>query len=210
MVGAKNSILVGVSKPPCRTIALLGCLALLMVGCDRGPGESAAPATQPAAAAAAPAASAPVGSTLLIGDEPHVFGPAMLRLTQADGKVEARLYSNDPPGALAGKETVDSYDFDMVLPDISDPAEIAQAAWVAKSASSDREDTPYGIFLNQQQDVLQPMDVTVHFVGQAPNVRVEIDGTFWMFRAADEGTLAPPPPVMVRVLGSLETTATVK
>jgi hypothetical protein len=208
MMGAKNSILVCVAKLPCKTIALLGCYALLIVGCGQGSGGSAAPATQPAAAA--PATTEPAGSTLIIGDQPRVFGPAMLRLTTADGKVEARLYSNEPSGVLSGKETVDSYDFEMSLPDISDPAEISSAVWTAKSASSQREETPYGIFLNQQKDILQPMDVTVHFSGQAPNVRVIIDGMFWMYGAREEGTLVAPPPVMVRVIGSLEATATVK
>ncbi|MGA3068142.1 MAG: hypothetical protein ABSF29_14960 [Tepidisphaeraceae bacterium] len=151
-----------------------------------------------------------MSSTLLIGDQPRWFGPAMLRLTQADGKIEARLYSNEPPGDLTGSEMADSYDFDMVLPDISDASDISQAVWTAKSESSQREDTPYGIFLNQQKTVLQPMDVTVHFSGQAPQVQVVIEGTFWMFGTPDEGTLVPPPPVMVRVIGSLAATTIVK
>lgn len=212
MVGAKNSILACVGRPLFWTLLLLACFASLMVGCGRGENPPAPPATQPAAAAApAPApASEPISSTLVIGDETKLFGPAILRLTQNDNKVEARLYSNDPSAVLTGKETVDSYDFDMVLPDISDAADIAQSVWTAKAVSSQREDTPYGIFLNQQQEILQPMDVAVHFSGQAPHVHVVIEGMFWMYHTtSEEGTLVTPPPTMVRVLGSLETETTV-
>lgn len=61
-------------------------------------------------------------------------------------EVVARLYSDDPKGVLTGKETVNSYDIMMVLPDISDPAEISKAAWIDHSSSMDKQDTPYGIF----------------------------------------------------------------
>ena len=129
------------------------------------------------------------------------FPPACLRLTAKDGKVIARLYSDDPRDVLTGKATVNSYDMVMVLPGISDPADIAKAVWENHSASMEKQDTPYGIFLNNQEDVLQPMDVTVRFQGQAPEVKVLVQGSFGLFHMADK--TPHPAPVMVNVVGLL-------
>jgi hypothetical protein len=145
---------------------------------------------------------------LVIDQQEEFFPRAMLRLTKSDGQVIARLYSDDPSGVLSGKETVNSYDFDMVLPDVSDPAEIDQAVWTTRSPSSQRRDTPYGIFLNRKQKLLQPMDLTVRFSGQAPRVRVVLQGTFWMYPM--DQTSRNTAPVMVRVIGSLEATVPAK
>jgi hypothetical protein len=203
------SILLRVNHPLARLLLLPGCLAVFILGCGEPPSASPVPATQPAAQAAPPS-TAPLASSLLIDGQTDLFGPAMLRLTKTDNKIEARLYSNEPTGVLSGKETVDSYDFDMILPDISDPSQIGQAIWTFKSPSSQQEDSPYGIFLNQQKKVLQPMDVSVQFSGQAPDVRVIIQGMFWMFPTNQDSSLGAPVPTMVRVIGSLETSATVK
>ena len=186
---------------------LPACCALLILGCGQSPST---PTTQASAAPSTEPTTQPQASILMIDGQPDTFGPAMLRLTKTDGKLEARLYSNEPKGVLTGDETVDSYDFDMMLPDISDPAQIGQAVWTSKSPSSQEEDSPYGIFLNHQKKILQPMDVTVQFAGQAPDVRVIIQGMFWMYRTAPDSSLGNTPPVMVRVIGSLETTAAVK
>jgi hypothetical protein len=204
----KKSILVRVDRPLISLLLVtVGC-AFLIVGCGQPPSATSAPPPQTPPPAAP--TTAPQSSALLIDGQMKYFGPAFLRLTATDGKVEARLYSNEPAGVLSGQETVDSYDFDMVLPDISDPAQIDQAVWTAKSPSSQFEDSPYGIFLNQQKKILQPMDVNMQFVGQVPHIRVIVQGMFWLYRTTQDSSLTSPPPEMVRVIGSLETTAIVK
>ena len=188
----------------------MGCCGISLAGCGRGQSapsaQAAAPATAPSVAAGP--ATQPAGSMLVIDQQEEFFPRAMLRLTKSDGQVIARLYSDDPSGVLSGKETVNSYDFDMVLPDVSDPAEIDQAVWTTRSPSSQRRDTPYGIFLNRKQKLLQPMDLTVRFSGQAPRVRVVLQGTFWMYPM--DQTSRNTAPVMVRVIGSLEATVPAK
>gem|GEM_PF-1504492 len=192
------------------------CSLALIVGCAKtddsgGKGANGA-ATQPAVGVSQPAQSgvaaspttAPTASALTIGRSQQWFPPACLRLSTKDGKVIARLYSDDPREVLTGKATVNSYDLVMVLPDISDPADIAKATWVSHSASMDKQDTPYGIFLNNQEDILQPLDVTVRFQGRAPKVKVLLQGSFGLFHMADK--TPHPAPVLVNVIGILNTT----
>ncbi len=128
----------------------------------------------------------------------------MLRVSKEDSQIVARLYSDDPSGMLSGTETVNSYDLAMALPDIDDPANIAKAVWTSKSSSSDREDTPYGIFLNEEKQLLQPMDVTVSFAGHAPHITVRIEGAFREYSTNTEEMHAPPN--IVQVMAVLQVT----
>jgi hypothetical protein len=204
--------MIGVSPALFKSLPIVGFCSLMIVGCDRSPSaapsapQSASPATQASEVvpATSPASTEPASSTIVINGQPILFPGAMLRLTTADGKVTARLYSNDPKGMLSGSIANNSYDFDMTLPDVADPVDIDQAVWQTKSASSDRQDTPYGIFLNDQQKLLQPQDVAIRFNGQPPNVIVTIQGTFWMYPMRDE-PMGASPPVMVNVVATLNT-----
>jgi hypothetical protein len=190
------------------TLALV-CSLVLIVGCakteDAPEPAKNAPSTQPAAVAnpaptAAPAE--PTASAMRIGSAAQWFPPARLRLTASGGKVIARLYSDDPKGVLTGSDIVNSYDMIMVLPDISDPAEISGRVWVGHSASMEKQDPNYGIFLNNQQDILQPMNVTVRFEGQAPRMNVIVRGTFSMFHLSEQ--TPNPAPTMVSVVAFLD------
>jgi hypothetical protein len=153
------------------------------------------------AAAVEPAATQPSASFLFVDQREEWFPPAMLRLREQDGQVVARLYSDDPTDVLTGKQTVNSYDFQMPLPRISEASQIAKAIWIAHARSSDRVDTPYGIFLRDRQEVLQPMDATIRFRGASPKVWVLIQGTFWMFHTSEDASGYPP--AMVQVRGAL-------
>lgn len=144
---------------------------------------------------------------LMVDRSQQWFPAACLRLTSKNGKVTARLYSDDPRDVLTGKATVNSFDLVMALPGISDPADIAKATWMNPSASMDRQNSPYGIFLNNQQDVLQPMEVTVRFQGVAPRVKVLVQGSFGLFHMTDRTPL--PVPAVVNVSGVLDTTVSV-
>jgi hypothetical protein len=189
------------------------CSLVLIVGCAKtedGPeAAKSAPSTQPAAVvtsvatiAASTAPAEPTASMMMINGVAQWFPPARLRLTISGGKVVARLYSDDPKGVLTGKETVNSYDIMMVLPNVSDPAEISKTAWIDHSSSMDKQDTPYGIFLNSQQDILQPMNVTVRFEGQAPQMNVVVRGTFSLFHISEQ--TPNPAPAMVNVIAFLD------
>jgi hypothetical protein len=90
----------------------------------------------------------------------------------------------------------------MVLPNISDPAEISTTVWIDHSSSMDKQDTPYGIFLNNQQDVLQPMNVTVGFQGQTQRIKVIVRGTFNLYHISEQ--TPNPAPTMVSVMGFLD------
>jgi hypothetical protein len=201
-------------------MACCGVALCLIVGCDRSnePAANGAGATtQPQAVANSvphrsnpevaqdPATTQPTSSTIIVDNRIQEWFPrAMLRLTKEDGQVVARLYSDDPSGVLSGKEIVNSYDLQMVLPDIDDPAKIAQAVWTSKSVTSSKQDTPFGIFLNDQRVLLQPMDVTVRFANQGPLVLVMLQGTFREFPMNSE--MANPTPTMVQVIGALRAT----
>jgi hypothetical protein len=190
------------------------CSLALIVGCAKTEDEPQpaknAPSTQPVAVVApvttVAATTAPAESTasmMLINGAAQWFPPARLRLsTDKEGKVVARLYSDDPKDVLTGKETVNSYDIRMVLPDISDPADISKTAWIDRSSSMEKQDTPYGIFLNGQQDILQPMNVAVSFEGQAPRINVLVRGTFSLFHISEQ--TPNPAPAMVSVAGILD------
>jgi hypothetical protein len=206
-------------------VALFAGCSALIVGCDRGenqppPGPDA-PATRPAidipattpanpgamvAAAKDAATSQPALSVLVIENHAQIFASAMLRLSKADGHVVARLYSDDPRSALSENVAPDSYDFEMSLTDITDPADISKSVWTYASPDSDRQESPYGIFLDNQQTVLQPMNVTAKFLsdgqagGDGQHVEVVLQGTFRLFRT-DE--VPAPPPMIVHVVGSV-------
>jgi hypothetical protein len=199
------------------TPAIVCCLALI-VGCAKTEDEPQpaknAPSTQPAAVATPviAASTAPAESTasmMLINGAAEWFPPARLRLSSdKDGKIVARLYSDDPKDVLTGKETVNSYDIRMVLPNISNAADISKTAWIDHSSSMDKQDTPYGIFLNGQQDILQPMNVVVRFEGQAPRIDVVVRGTFNLYHISDQ--TPNPAPTVVPVAGNLDAKVTEK
>ncbi len=167
---------------------------------SRSSPRSGVPEKTAASPAATQPATRPTVSALLIDRREQLFAPALLRLTRSDSKVVARLYSDDPASVLSGKQIVNSYDLEMVLPGISDPAEISGAVWTSRAASSNRQETPYGIFLNSDRQVLQPMDVTVRFTGRPPTVNVFIKGTFWMYHADDTERA----PMSVPVIGAVQ------
>jgi hypothetical protein len=201
-----------------RFTLVCACGLGLIAGCaktDDGQAQTQGPAsTQPAVAGnpgqispnPGSAATEPTASMLMIDRSPQWFPPARLRLSTKDGKVIAHLYSDDrPKGALTREEPVNSYDLLMVLPGISDPADLAGTVWVHRSASMEKQDTPYGIFLNKQQDVLQPMYVTVSFSGHAPRVMVKVQGQCALFHVSDHQT-PHPAPTPVSVFGILDAT----
>jgi hypothetical protein len=204
-----------------RSILILS--GTLLVGCGRGNTPAAAGAKTsdntdsivassptPATPQTAPESvqTQPSVSTLQVGGQPITFGAAILRLTKGDGPLTARLYSDEPSGDLSGRESANSYDLQMELPDVSDPALISGAVWTSNSGNLAKQDSPYGIFLPGQKKILQPMNVKVSFAGQTPLVHVTIEGTFCMFNADDHS--AQPSGTIVQVTGELQATVPAK
>jgi hypothetical protein len=197
------------------TICVCGPMILYLVmaaGCAKTEDEpvqtnnSTKSTTQPAVTAIAQAndsaESAPTASMLMVNHGQQWFGPARLRLTSTDGKVLARLYSQDPKDVLSGKETVNAYDIQMSL-EISDPSAISNAVWVNRSSSMDRQEHPkVGIFLDTEHEVLQPMDVKVTFIGDGTRVRAVVQGTFAMFHVSEQ--MPSSAPEVVPVVGVLD------
>lgn len=183
-----------------------------MAGCAKTEDEPAQAnskaTTQPVTTDHQPAASAsaepaPTASMLTVDHGQQWFPPAKLRMEKKDGTVVARLYSDDPKDVLMGKETVNSYDMLMVLNGISDPADISKAVWVDRSSSMEKQDHPrFGIFLDTQHEVLQPMNVTVSFAGNAPRVKAIVQGTFALFHTSEQ--MPDAAPEMVNVIGVLD------
>ena len=146
-----------------------------------------APATAPAPQVALPPAAAtqaaesadntPDGCIMMINQQPVQFPPARLRIKSADGKVSALLYSDDPKDALNNNYTGNGFYFSLAL-DVAD-AHFDHATWVHQSESSDRTDTPYGIFLDGHRRQLQPLDVRIRLLPAASGgMKIEMAGTF--------------------------------
>jgi len=197
-----------------KILLALGAAAII-VGCWKsGP---AAPmgnqATQPVAVAPVqtqPAAELPPAA-LLVGNKECYFPPALLRLTVADGKVNARLMSNDPREALEPNYQGNS--FDLKLPDIASAADwekTHEGTWIYVSQSSEAqsEDSPHGIFLQGQARRLYPRAARFDFVGDASQVAVTIRGTFLMYENTSPADQSAAAPQVVSVQGRLNATVT--
>jgi hypothetical protein len=195
-----------------KSITLAGGLcACLILGCARNDDPQASKAsTQPAsvssdrggamvAATTPPAATQPSGSVLLVDRAQMFFPPALMRLSRKNGRVEVRLYSDDPSPDMADTQAINSYDLIMTMPpEIQSFSELPDRPWVNGSMTMEKQNTPYGIFLNNQRDILQPLNVTVQFFGQLPYMHVVISGTFARFQSGDDDLNSAPTPVRVR------------
>jgi hypothetical protein len=154
------------------------------IGCDElepavktqpAPPAIPAPATAPATA---PAATQPASSLMNINGHMTIFPAARLRLDSDGQHVVALLYSDDPRDALKDNYTGNSFYLRMVL-DIDEPAKLADAQWTYTApSSSEREDSPYGIFLGGRKIALQPFDVRGMFKVNDEGTMVLVSGQF--------------------------------
>jgi hypothetical protein len=174
----------------------------VVVGCDRGgdappAGSDTAPvavdpspgrsATSTAPAATSPATTQAATESLINIDGNLVLFPAAkLRIDESDGKVVARLFSDDPKGA-ALDENYDGNSFYLQIElDPEDAKDLNGVVLTYRAPTSERDDSPYGIFLEGRRWVLQPDDVKVAFEGSASPLDVQVTGTFLMFDTTDE------------------------
>jgi hypothetical protein len=184
----------------------------VVCGCDKkqtAPKASAPKAsTQPSTVALKPTpkpSSAPVASTqpapsfFVIDNQRVEFPPAKLNLQVRDDKVHALLLSDDPPAAITDNYTGNSYYIEMTIDDVDDVNNVAGASVQYQAAqSTERDDSPDGIFLEGGKKQLQPQSVKVEFESAGEKMAVRITGTFVMFDTQDEN--APPTQVPVSAL----------
>jgi hypothetical protein len=181
-------------------------VVLSLIGCDRpkeasvSNGQDVAPATAPAIdPATQPATSAPPAPSVAMQIETRgtvKFPSAILRVGTSDDKVVALLYTNDPKDALKDQYAGNSFYFQMEL-NADDVKDFADSDWRFESASSEKADTPYGIFLDGHRQQLQPVDVKISFEpAGGDQTLVTISGKFLLVHVED----ASQPPRMVKLL----------
>src|SRR2546429_3985063 len=139
-------------------------LAGLLVGCARA--QTAGPATQPAGnpqassarmVPANPPATAPserAPSVVLIDQKPYTFPPAILQVRNRDGQLSAVLMSDDPKDAIDDNYRGNSFYLEMPL-EITELKDLPTYVYRFVSPSSDRTDSPNGIFLDGNRLQLQ-------------------------------------------------------
>jgi hypothetical protein len=193
--------------------AVLIVSAALAAGCDRAPAPqtnpsqppSTMPATNPTTGPSTTQAAAPT-TFLTIDDTIVEFPTARVRLDKTDEGFVGLLFSDDPPAALEEGYVGNSFYLQMPL-DIADAKELSGAQWIHRSTTSDREDTPFGIFMEGRRWQLQPDDARADFHGDGSSLEVSLNGTFLLFdnenpkhparRVRVSGTF--PAPVQARV-----------
>jgi hypothetical protein len=179
----------------CAGILFIAAAALPLGGCDRATGDAqsgkAGPATTTSyttsasrAAATSPATTQAAESLLNIDGTLVLFPAAKLRIDEADGKVVARLFSDDPQHAL--DENYDGNSFYLQIEiDPADAKDLDGVTLKYSAPGTERDDTPYGVFLEGRRWVLQPANLTFTFAGSAPSVDVAMNGTFLLFDTSD-------------------------
>lgn len=165
-----------------------------------------APSTQPVSDATTtqPVAEAPATqpafSQLIIDGKPYTFPEAKVRVTQSNGHIVARLYTNDPKAALSDDYQGNHFDLQLRLDDIQVPQQVYMATWQYQAQSREYNDTPYGIFLQGMRYQLQPFQASARFLGTMMQVHIDLEGQFLLFDDADKSGGGPK---TVYVTGSL-------
>jgi hypothetical protein len=128
-------------------------------------------ATLPTTAPQARATTEPALSFLVVDGRLVEFPAAKVILNRKDGRIKARLFSDNPKSALEETYAGNSFYFDMPLE--ADPEQPGQWVWRYKSPDSERSDSPNGVYLNGLKTHLQPFDVLVQVDNQQPR-RVQV------------------------------------
>jgi hypothetical protein len=185
-------------------------LGAALLGCDRS--QTAGSATQPSgnpqtsAAHIAPATAPTTGpvarapSILLLDQKPITFPPAIVQLRTRDGQMMAILMSDDPKDAIEDNYHGTSFYIEMPL-DITDQKDLADYVYRYAAPSTDRTDSPNGIFLDGNRVQLEPANMQVGFTaGEDGSMTVMLSGSFQRFETRDDTTS----PNVVKVMAKLD------
>lgn len=158
-----------------------------------------------------PLATMPIASTeptpaiVMIDDQRIEFPPAKLRLQLRDDKVSALLMSDDPPSAINPGYTGNSFYIEMTIDDVDDISNVPGAVVMYQSPqSTERLDSPNGIFLEGGRKQLQPQQVKVEFESAGAKMAVRITGNFTLFDTQDETIPPRQVPVTARLLATVK------
>jgi hypothetical protein len=170
------------------SIVLLAACAL---SCDRSPQTAATtPSTQASHPATSPEpattqAAAPVPAVITINQKRYAFPPAIVQLRSRDQKLDAILLSDDPKDAI--KPDYHGNSFYIQIPaQATDVKDLSSAPWRYTAPSSERSDSPDGIFLDGNRLQLQPADMSIRIEGEGPAMTVFLSGNFQMFDTHDD------------------------
>jgi hypothetical protein len=167
------------------------------LGCNRA--QTASTATQPStnaqpsavtiepatAPATEPVARAP--SVILIDQKPASFPPALLQIRDRDGQLTAILMSDDPKDAINEDYHGNSFYIEMPL-EVTDVKDLPNFVYRYSSPSSEKTDSPNGIFLDGNRLQLQPSSMQARFSGDDSSMTVVLSGQFLQFPTREETT----------------------
>lgn len=182
---------------------VLGCALMLLGGAAAGCGKNQStstnnnssppppvaqvPATQPLVATPT---TAPEPAFIAVDQRRYEFPPAKIVWEAKDGHGMATLYSDDPRSALDNKYAGNSFylQMDMELPDAKSPdgKSMDGARWTYRAPSSERSESPTGIYIEGQHWQLQPVDVQGQLEQTGGAVTAYLGGTFLMFDNTNE------------------------
>jgi hypothetical protein len=207
-------------------------LAMLFNGCERRSGNSnsrtsatqttttspsAGATTLPVAPAAAAATTNPTTepstarprAVMAIDQRRYEFPPAILRVKHKNEKLLVLLMSDDPKDALDDNYAGNSFYLEMPV-EAADLKDLSSAVWNYAAPSSERSDSPDGIFLDGNKQQLQASNVTVRFEADATDpehpkaMAVDITGTFLMFDTHDDNVPAKLVPVVAHLAAEVK------
>ena len=180
-----------------RCMVYLVAAATMGTGCEKpgrqesaaSPGSAESQGAGAQTPATVPAISRPAFSTLLIDGKSVRFPAARLVLQQQEPTVELLLFSDDPPNALSAHYDGNRYYLSIKL-DIDNLSRLGAAEMHSRAASVEQIDAPDGIYLNGDQQVLQPHDWHVGFAQEERQLMINLSGNFAQFQGR-EPTTAP-------------------
>jgi hypothetical protein len=170
------------------TGALLIVLAL--TACDRKPDPKPVappPPTPPlpvSVDAVKPTPPEPIPAIFIIDDQNFTFPPAKLVLQSTDNGLRAALFSKDPPKVVEGRDTGNSFYFDMVLANAT-IEELPGKEFVYRNSAGEIEDrATTGIFIAGRKWRIQPLQATVAFDNVDGQTIAMVGGSFQLFEEA--------------------------
>lgn len=176
--------------------------ASLAFGCDRNPQPAPTASGQstpavPTNSFNADATAAQPSVVLLIDGERSEFPPARLVVDDRNGKTVALLMSDDPPQAINDDYAGNSYYLEMEFDDLLPT--VRGQVWFYEAPSTDKQDSPNGIFLQGHRQQLQPFQVKVQFQQIDGGDVAWVSGTFHLYASGAR----PQLPRVVSVTGRL-------